>query len=87
MSSRGKIERTSNKKLEQTGEVEMTTLTYSVATVSDWIGKGLGTSPWLTVGNPPDKPKAREVEFSKKEVLREEVKIYRRPDHGCPEAC
>jgi hypothetical protein len=38
-------------------------------------------------GNPPDKPKVREVEFSKKEVLREEVKIYRQPDHGCPEAC
>jgi hypothetical protein len=38
-------------------------------------------------GNPPDKPKSREVEFSKKEVLREEVKIYRQPDHGCPEAC
>jgi hypothetical protein len=41
---------------------------------------------WLD-GNPPDKPKVREVEFSKKEVLREEVKIYRQPDHGCPEAC
>ena len=27
-------------------------------------------------GNPPDKPKVREVEFSKKEVLREEVEIY-----------
>ncbi|MDT7520620.1 hypothetical protein RAE19_18310 [Rhodoferax sp. TBRC 17660] len=27
-------------------------------------------------GNPPDKPKDREVEFSKKEVLREEVEIY-----------
>jgi 4-hydroxy-3-methylbut-2-enyl diphosphate reductase len=39
------------------------------------------------VGNPPDKPKVREVEFSKKEVLREEVKIYRQPDHGCPETC
>jgi hypothetical protein len=39
------------------------------------------------VGNPPDKPKAPEVEFSKKEVLREEVKIYRQPDHGCLEAC
>ena len=38
-------------------------------------------------GNPPDKPKTREVEFSKKEVLREEVKIYRQPDHGCIEAC
>ncbi|RFO94651.1 hypothetical protein DIC66_22340 [Rhodoferax lacus] len=38
-------------------------------------------------GNPPDKPKVREVEFSKKEVLREEVKIYRQPDHGCLEAC
>jgi len=39
------------------------------------------------VGNPPDKPKAREVEFSKKEVLREEVEIYRQPNHGCLEAC
>jgi hypothetical protein len=38
-------------------------------------------------GNPPGKPKVREVEFSKKEVLREEVKIYRQPDHGCIEAC
>lgn len=38
-------------------------------------------------GNPPDKPKVREVEFSKKEVLREEVEIYRQPDHGCLEAC
>jgi hypothetical protein len=27
-------------------------------------------------GNPSDKPKSREVEFSKNEVLREEVKIY-----------
>jgi hypothetical protein len=35
------------------------------------------------VGNPPDRPKAREVEFSTKEFLREEVKIYRQPDHGC----
>ena len=34
-------------------------------------------------GNPPDNPKAREVEFSKKEFLHEEVKIYRQPDHGC----
>ena len=33
-------------------------------------------------GNPPDNPKAREVEFSKKEFLHEEVKIYRQPDHG-----
>lgn len=30
----------------------------------------------MVIGNPPDKPKAREVEFSKKEVLREEVEIY-----------
>jgi len=29
-----------------------------------------------TTGNPPDKPKAREVEFSKKEVLHEEVEVY-----------
>jgi hypothetical protein len=41
----------------------------------------------LSAGNPPDKPKAREVEFSKKEVLREEVEIYRQPNHGCLEAC
>ena len=39
------------------------------------------------LGNPPDKPKAPEVEFSMKEVLREEVEIYRQPDHGCLEAC
>jgi hypothetical protein len=39
------------------------------------------------IGNPPAKPKDREVEFSKKEVLREEVEIYRQPDHGCIEAC
>jgi hypothetical protein len=38
-------------------------------------------------GNPPDKPKDREVEFSEKEVLREEVEIYVQPDHGCIEAC
>ncbi|MBK7281080.1 hypothetical protein [Candidatus Aalborgicola defluviihabitans] len=35
----------------------------------------------------PIKPKTREVEFSKKEVLREEVEIYRQPDHGCPQTC
>jgi len=34
-------------------------------------------------GNPPARPKAPEVEFSTKEFLREEVKIYRQPDHGC----
>jgi len=39
------------------------------------------------VGNPPDKPKDREVEFSNKEVLREEVEIYRQPNHGCLETC
>jgi hypothetical chaperone protein len=38
-------------------------------------------------GNPPDRPKAPEVEFSKKEVLHEEVEIYRQPDHGCIETC
>ena len=38
-------------------------------------------------GNPPERPKVREVEFSKKEVLREEVKIYGQPNHGCVEAC
>ena len=41
----------------------------------------------MKAGNPPDKPKGREVEFSKKEVLREEVEIYRQPNHGCLEAC
>lgn len=41
----------------------------------------------IAPGNPPEKPKAPEVEFSKKEVLREEVKIYGQPDHGCFEAC
>jgi len=40
------------------------------------FGRALG-------GNPPNKPKAPEVEFSTKEFLREEVKIYRQPDHGC----
>jgi hypothetical protein len=38
-------------------------------------------------GNPPVNPKAPEVEFSKKEVLREEIKIYRQPNHGCIKAC
>jgi hypothetical protein len=38
-------------------------------------------------GNPPENPKAAEVEFSKKEVLREEVEIYRQPNHGCLETC
>jgi hypothetical protein len=37
-------------------------------------------------GNPPAIPMTSEVEFSKKEVLREEVKIYRQPNHGCSEA-
>ena len=32
---------------------------------------------------PPDRPKAPEVEFSTKEFLHEEVKIYRQPDHCC----
>ena len=27
----------------------MTTVTFSFATLSDWIGKELGTSPWVTV--------------------------------------
>jgi hypothetical protein len=27
------------------------------------------------LGNPPDKPKSREVEFSEKEVLHEEIQI------------
>jgi hypothetical protein len=30
----------------------------------------------MLTGNPPEKPKVPEVEFSKKEVLREEIKIY-----------
>lgn len=38
-------------------------------------------------GNPPDKPKVPEVEFSKKEVLHEEIEIYGQPDHGCTQAC
>ena len=37
----------------------------------------------VLLGNPPDRPKVPEVEFSTKEFLREEVKIYRQPDHGC----
>ena len=37
-------------------------------------------------GNPPENPKAPEVEFSMKEVLHEEVKIYGQPDHGCAQA-
>ena len=44
------------------------------------------TAP-MSLGNPPNKPKVPEVEFSKKEVLREEVKIYGQPNHGCFEAC
>jgi hypothetical protein len=39
------------------------------------------------LGNPPENPKTAEVEFSKKEVLREEVEIYRQPNHGCLETC
>ena len=35
-------------------------------------------------GNRPLEPQAREVEFfPKEEVLDEEVKIHRQPDHGC----
>jgi hypothetical protein len=41
----------------------------------------------MLVGNPPENPKTAEVEFSKKEVLREEVEIYRQPNHGCLETC
>ena len=40
----------------------------------------------MTVGNPPDKPKASEVEFSQKEVLHEAIKIYGQPDHGGAQA-
>ena len=43
----------------------------------------LNGCPVYSEGNPPDRPKAPEVEFSTKEFLREEVKIYRQPDHGC----
>jgi hypothetical protein len=59
------------------------------AVASAFGRKFLGCELWVAKGkgNPPDKPKAPEVEFSKKEVLREEVKIYRQPDHGCLEAC
>ncbi len=39
-----------------------------------WCRLEEGASTFL--GNPPDKPKAPEVEFSMKEVLREEVEIY-----------
>ena len=39
------------------------------------------------LGNVPDGPKVPEVEFSTKEILREEVKIYRQPDHGCAQTC
>jgi len=48
----------------------------------------VGMEPYSpkTPGNPPDRPKAPEVEFSTKEFLHEEVKIYRQPDHGCAQA-
>jgi oligoendopeptidase F len=35
-----------------------------------------------TIGNPPEKPPVSKVEFSKKEVLHEEIEICRQPDHG-----
>jgi len=41
--------------------------------ICDWGGSDVD-------GNPPDKPKAPEVEFSTKEFLYEEVKIYRQPE-------
>ena len=49
------------------------------------------TSPVLVLkaaynGNPPEKAKNKKIEFSKKEVLREEVEIYRQPNHGRPKA-
>ena len=44
------------------------------------LGTSMGT---ISSGNPPARPKAPEVEFSTKEFLREEVKIYGQPDHGC----
>ena len=57
------------------------------ATLAQWVGVcGVQLQP-LVDGNPPVKPKVPEVEFSKKEVLREEVEIYRQPDHGCLETC
>ncbi len=51
----------------------------------EYLGKSRLNS--ISSGNPPDKPKYREVEFSEKEILREEVEIYGQPDHGCIEAC
>ena len=45
--------------------------------------KGVARNAIALAGNPPNRPKAPEVEFSTKEFLREEVKIYRQPDHGC----
>ena len=38
-------------------------------------------------GNHPLEPKAREVEFSIQEFLREEVKIYLQPALGYPQTC
>jgi hypothetical protein len=46
-----------------------------------------GIEKGFSDGNPPDKPKAPEAEFSRKEVLHEEFEINRQPDHGCLEAC
>ena len=41
-------------------------MTVRLANLATWV-----------IGNPPDRPKAPEVEFSIKEFLHEEVKIYR----------
>ena len=40
------------------------------------------------IGNRPLEPKGLEVEFfPMEEVLHEEVKVHRQPDHGCGQAC
>ena len=42
---------------------------------------------YQSVGNRPLEPQAREVEFfPMEEVLHEEVKIHRQPDHGRAQA-
>ena len=40
------------------------------------IEESLAEHQAIMDGNPPAKPAAPEVEFSKKEVLREEIEIY-----------
>ena len=55
------------------------------AVAKDFCGFLQLAAPDITPSNPPVKSRPSEVEFSKKEVLREEVEIYRQPDHGCSE--